>query len=148
MNPIHLHFNAWGYPTRPIEVHIKNIGSHEGAQIIQLINNVMSEVQNLTDKVNSLTEKVGQLQTTVDSEQAQVAALIAQRDAMIAQRDAVIAELQAQKAALEEIIANGATPEQLQALGARIDASLTSLTATEEDVKSTAADEPAPGAEA
>jgi multidrug efflux pump subunit AcrA (membrane-fusion protein) len=90
----------------------------------------MSELQNLTVKVDELTAKAAQLQQTLDSEQAQVAALIAKRDQ-------AIADLTAQKAALEEQIANGATPEQLATIAAGIDAVMTSLSATDADLAGT-----------
>lgn len=140
MNEIHLHFNAFGYPTRPIEVHVKNIGSHEGGQIINLLNNVMNELQTLTAKVNELNTKVVEMQSTIDSEQAQVAALIAQRDA-------AIATLTEQKAALEEMLANGANPAQLQSLSDSIDGTIAGLNAAKEDIASTVADEETPPAE-
>jgi peptidoglycan hydrolase CwlO-like protein len=136
MKNIHFHFRAWGYPTKPIEVKItQEIDGHGAGQITNLLNNVMSELQNLTVKVDELTAKAAQLQQTLDSEQAQVAALIAKRDQ-------AIADLTAQKAALEEQIANGATPEQLATIAAGIDAVMTSLSATDADLAGTVADAP------
>lgn len=93
----------------------------------------MGQLEEINEKVSGLENQVAALQVTVDNDQASDAAVVL---ALNAQN----ADLQAQIVALNEQIANGATPEQLAEISTRLSGVSESIAATALDVQNTAID--------
>ncbi len=91
---------------------------------------IMATIDELKTKVTDLDAKVDSLQSQVDAEQADIAALLATNAT-------VVSDLNAQIAALQEQIANGATPEQLQEVADGLTAIAAKVDAASADVSST-----------
>ena len=90
----------------------------------------MTALEQLQQDVTDLNGKIDAMQIVIDQEQADIAALLANN----AQ---VVTDLNAQIAALNEQIANGATPAQLTAIStelatiaAKVDAASTDVAGT------------------
>lgn len=127
-----------------IDHHHHSEDSEFNSQILKTLKTIMGQLEEINEKVSGLESQVAQLQVTVDNDQASDAAVVL---ALNAQN----ADLQAQIVALNEQIANGATPEQLAEISARLSGVSESIAATALDVQNTAIDgtvpvieEPAP----
>lgn len=101
---------------------------------------IMSQLDDLKAKVSELDTKATTLQQTVDAEQEQIQALLTTNAE-------VVTGLNQQIATLQDQIANGATPEQLQEVATSLTAISEKIDAASADVASTVADEPTGGGE-
>ena len=113
-------FGIKARPTMPTEqhIHVHIEQDHSVAIQITQINNKLERIMATLEEV---TAKITALQTALDNEQAQI--------------QAAIDGLTGQIAALNDQIANGATPEQLQVIA-------DSLTAITTDLEGTIPDAP------
>ncbi len=91
---------------------------------------IMALIDDLNGQIAELSTKADALQATVDSEQADIKALLDTN----AQ---VVTDLNTEIASLKEQLANGATPEQLQASIDGITAVAAKIQAASDDVAST-----------
>lgn len=108
------------FPNATVHIHIHQDISNDITEILNLTNTKLNKIMATLQELNA---KIAELQQTVDTEQQEVS------DALAA--------LTAEVASLKEIIAAGATPEQLQA-------SADAITAIIEDVKTTIPNLPEP----
>jgi phage shock protein A len=99
-------------------------------QILQNTITIMALIDDLKAKVTTLETQVTELQASVDAEQTQIAELLATN----AQ---VVTDLNAQIAVLNEQIANGATPEQLQEVSNSLTTISDSINTTKTDLEGT-----------
>jgi seryl-tRNA synthetase len=83
-----------------------NIYHHPDPEAARGIKQVKTLIKKLMGKIDELNEKVTQLQEAIDAEQQEVAN--------------ALAVLEAERLRLEDIIKNGATPEQLQSVSDNI----------------------------
>src|SRR5687768_3848862 len=96
-----------------MHVHIYHHPDPETARDIKQIKTL---IKKLMAKIDELNQKVTELQQIVDTEQQEVAN--------------ALAALEAEKVRLQEMIANGATPEQLQSVSDNIDAIINDVKTT------------------
>lgn len=96
--------------------------------ILEHLKEILMSLQTLSKEVGELRTQVTDLKAAIDTEQQQVADAVGRLNTTIA--------------TLQEQIANGATPQQLQAVADEIVAVRNDLAAAKEDLASTIADEP------
>jgi ABC-type transporter Mla subunit MlaD len=111
-------------------------GAHEGFETLnKKIDQLIMSLQTLAKEVTDLRAQVTDLQTTIDTEQDQIRTTIDTLNTNIVALNGTIQQLQDQ-------LANGATPEQLDALQADIIDVRNNLTTAKEDLAGTIPDAP------
>lgn len=125
-------------------VHIEKIDNHyhnhvdmEGVlgklnHILNHQHEIMALIDDLKTQVADLKQQTADLQASVDLEQSQIASLL-ETNAQ------VVTDLNAQIAALQEQVANGATPEALQEVIAELTTVKDSIATTKGDIEGTVA---------
>lgn len=118
-----------------------NVHNHvDTAQILNELNiiklqnqTIMARIDELNQQVTDLQSQVTALQTSVDAEQEAINQLLQQNAAVVTDLNNQIATLQAQ-------IAEGATPDQLNALASNLTAISESIATTKADIEGTVTD--------
>jgi ABC-type transporter Mla subunit MlaD len=116
-----------------INIHGCNAGDQNSFETLikEKLNEILMSLQTLSKEVGELRTQVTDLKAAIDTEQQQVGEAVDRLNATIA--------------TLQDQIANGATPAQLEAVAAEIIAVRNDLTAAKEDLASTIPDAPQGG---
>lgn len=118
------------------EIHIHNHfpSAQQDPEIKTLLRQIMANIQDLQAKVSELELSNNQMKQTLDAEQAQIQELLNTNAQVVATLTEQKATLQAQ---VDELLAAGGTPENLQAVINSIDAVISMSKTTREDLEQT-----------
>lgn len=114
------------------------------AEILSALNTIINNQSTIMAAIDDLKTQVTSLQTQVDDLQAALDAEQAQIQGLLDTNAEVVTGLNNQIAALQQQVANGATPEQLAEVATQLTNISNSLATTKTDLEGTIADDTAP----